>query len=454
MSRQSRAIGLLIGALGFLAGSTPLIDNSLLTHLATGRIIWSGGGIPHADPYTFTAAGEPWVVQSWFASVVFGGVDDLVGLAGLRFLFGVLMGLTLAGCWVLTGPAGALVRRAVAVAPLLVVAAEGWDQRPYLFAFAVLVVALLAVEGHLDPRWLLPAGWLWVNTHGSWPLGLVAIAAIWAGARLDRQPADREWRATLWLTGGMAVGVLNPYGLKLLAFPLTAVSRREVFTGILEWQAPTFDNRQQYAFIAVLVLAAVALRRRPTWRAAVPLVVFVPLALTSARNIDIAALVFLPGIAYGLAGEESRDRFRLPATPVAVAGLALLLLGVIRLAPSDDFTDDPYPVAATDWLEEQELAPTQARVVAREYVGNYYEARYGTDAQVFVDDRFELIPVDVIEDSRTLMAGSPGWDDALERYDPDAVVWEVDSPLAELLAGDERWRVGYTDDKWIVAVPE
>jgi hypothetical protein len=245
----------------------------------------------------------------------------------------------------------------------------------------------------------------------------------------------------VWLLGGAAAGVLNPYALRLLAFPLTAISRRDVFRGIVEWQAPTFDNPQQYAFLALLVLAAAALTRRPSWRAAVPFIVFVPLALTSARNIDIAALVMLPGIAHGLAEGETEGRFRLPAVPVAVAASALFVIGALRIGPSDDFADGPYPVSATDWLEERGIGPTHGRVVAREYVGNYYEGRFGSDARVFVDDRFELIPVDVIEDSRTLMAGTPGWDEVLERYDPDAVVWEVRSPLGELLAGDEKWLV-------------
>jgi hypothetical protein len=454
MSRQPRAFGALVGAVGFLAGSSALADNSFLTHLATGRLIWSGAGFPHEDPYSFTAVGEPWVVQSWFASVIFGAVDDLWGLAGLRILFGILIGTTLVGCWSLTRPAGALVRRVGAIVPVLVLAVEGWDERPYVFAFGVLVVALLASEGRIDPRWLVPAGWLWVNTHGSWPLGILAVGSLWAGARFDRGSGGAEWRSALWLGGGMVAGIANPYTFRLLAFPATAISRRDVFRDIKEWQAPTFDNTAQYAFILVLLLAVVAVTRRPRWRAVVPLVVFVPLALTSARNLDVAALVLLPGIAAGLAGAEREpDRLRLPALPLAAAAAALLVVGVLRVGPSDDFNDAPYPVAATDWLEDHGVAPTDGRVIAREYVGNYFEARYGTDAEVFVDDRFELFPLEVLRDARTLSSGGPGWGDVLERYDADAIVWEVRSPLGELLALAEGWRITYEDEKWLVAVP-
>jgi hypothetical protein len=450
----SGALGLLVVAVGLLAGTVPLVDNSFLTHLATGRLIWDGGGFPHADPFTFTAAGEPWVVQSWLASVVFGAVDEWFGLAGLRVLFGVLTAGVLAGCWLLTAAAVDPLRRALVVVPVVVMAAEGWTHRPYLFAFGCLILVLLACEGRLDARWLVPAGWVWMNTHGSWPLGVVAVATLWAGARLDGDPAEHERRAAGWFAAGLAVGVLNPYGPRLLAFPLTALSRREVFTNIKEWQAPTFDTAEHYAFLLLVVLAVAAVVRRPSWRAALPLMVFLPLALMSARNLAVAAIVLLPGTARSLArAEPARGSLRLPALPLAVAAVALAVVGVARVGPSTDFADGAYPVAASDWLDAHGLAPTGSRVVAREYVGNYFEARYGVDASVFVDDRYEVIPVDVLGDVDTLLLGEPGWDHVLASYGPDAVVWEVTSPLAELLALDAGWRIAYRDARWLVAVP-
>ena len=42
-------------AWGLRIGLQPLSDNSLLTHIATGRIIFDTG-FPHSDPYLFTAA--------------------------------------------------------------------------------------------------------------------------------------------------------------------------------------------------------------------------------------------------------------------------------------------------------------------------------------------------------------------------------------------------------------
>ena len=62
---------------GAYIGSAALSDNSFFTHLATGRLILRDGAIPTVDPYTFTARGEPWVVQSWLASLVYAAVERL-----------------------------------------------------------------------------------------------------------------------------------------------------------------------------------------------------------------------------------------------------------------------------------------------------------------------------------------------------------------------------------------
>ncbi len=76
-----------------------------MTHLATGRLIVSGHGIPSHDPYSFTAHGAPWVVQSWLASVLYGWVDRFWGGQGLRVLMGLTTAALGAMTWRLTRPA-------------------------------------------------------------------------------------------------------------------------------------------------------------------------------------------------------------------------------------------------------------------------------------------------------------------------------------------------------------
>lgn len=415
-------------------------------------MIWDGPGIPYEDPYTFTAAGEQWAAQSWFASVIYAGVEKLGGLEAVRLHFALTAGVLAGLGWLLTRAAADPIRRITAALPFLTVAAFGWSHRPYVLGLICLALVLLAAEGRLDPRWLVPVGWLWLNTHGGWPLGLVAIALLWLGRRLDGAVADTERRVALWLSIGLLVGSLNPYGPRLLLFPINAVERREAFRRIVEWQAPTFTSRDELAFLAVVALAVVALRLRASWRLALPLLVFVCAAMVSARNVQVASLVLVPGTAEALA-RRGGDGLPALARPIAVVAAALAAVTLIGAATGDAFGDDPYPVEATAFLEDEGLAPTEAVVVATDYVGNYWEARYGTAARVFVDDRVEVLPLDVLEDYATLVEGGRGWEEALERYEPDAVVWERDRPLTELLRVSDGWRIAHEDDRFVVALP-
>ena len=104
MNRISTTTGLLIG-LG------PLNDNSFLTHLATGRLMWTTHHIPHSDPYSFTAAGRSWVVQSWLASLCYGAADHWWGAAGVLLFVGLCAAIVAGLVWALTRPAGSLVGR-------------------------------------------------------------------------------------------------------------------------------------------------------------------------------------------------------------------------------------------------------------------------------------------------------------------------------------------------------
>jgi hypothetical protein len=449
------AIGVLAAAGGAIVGAAALVDNSFLTHLATGRLIWDGAGIPHSDPYTFTAAGESWVVQSWLASVLYGGVEELGGLTGLRVLMAVTMGALGLLTWVLTKPAGDVSGRLAVFVPAFAAGAGSWAERPLLLGLLGLAALLLAADGRLDPRWLVPIAWVWVNVHGSWPLGVVAIACLLAGSRLDGRETATEWRAATWFAAGLALAVLNPFGPKLLVFPVTLLSRRESLEGIVEWGPMTFDTVGQWAFLALLVVGILAVHRRPRWRLTIPLVVFGVLALTGVRNVPVAALVLAPVVAASLAGlgQLRGDEPSPIARVLAVAGAALAVVAFLVIGRTEDFQEAAYPVDAHEWLREHDLAPDEHRVVARDFVGNWFEAVYGATGNVFVDDRIEVLPAEVIQDHRSLLQGDPSWSEILERYAPEAVLWQADSPLAAVLAIDPGWRIEYRDADWIVAVP-
>ena len=86
MTRRLRAPALeslFVAALvlfGYRLGARPIGDNSMFVHLRTGVDMARTGAIPRTDPYTFTAHGHAWVVQSWLPEWTYGWVYRIGGL--------------------------------------------------------------------------------------------------------------------------------------------------------------------------------------------------------------------------------------------------------------------------------------------------------------------------------------------------------------------------------------
>jgi hypothetical protein len=438
---------------GLLVGLATFSDNSFMTHLATGRILWAGE-FPREDVYSFTAPGTRWVVQSWLASVAFAGAERLGGTNAIHVVTGALTASLGVIIWVLTRPADTLFSRLLAAGASIYVAGFFWSERPLLFGLVGLGMVLLALERHIPAVALLPVMWLWVNAHGSYPLAVVATIAFAAGRRLDGEHPSHELRVLAFVVGGILLGGLGPLGLEVFRFPIALLGRSDILSYIVEWQSPSFDERWTRAFLVLLLAAIVALVRRPSFRATVPFAVFLGLALVSMRNIAPAVLVWLPGLAAGAAGlgalrGDRRSRSFLVAT--AMVSVVGLVATVGRLG-GPAWTFDSYPVRALAYAHERGLlASTDVRVATQDEVGNLLEGMFGADAQAFFDDRVDMYPRSVVEDYVTLVEGGPGWEQVLERHDIAAIVWPSDTPLASLVREDADWHVEYQDQDDLVA---
>jgi len=73
--------------------------------------------------------------------------------------------------------------------------------------------------------------------------------------------------------------------------------------------------------------------------------------------------------------------------------------------------------------------------------------------KVFVDDRFDMFPVPLLEDHNSLIQGAPTWDTILQKYKPTAVMWAPSDPLGQFLAASDHWRIVYSDQEFLIAVP-
>jgi hypothetical protein len=461
--RAPRLESLFVAALvlfGFRLGALPIGDNSMLTHLRTGIDMVRGSGIPRVDPYSFSAAGAQWVVQSWLPEWTYGWAYRL---GGNSFRLVVLEQAVLLAmvAWLVArlARAGSPLRTALSAGVAVGIGAPYWSARPLLFGLICMALTVTILERRRTPWLLVPVVWLWVNSHGSFPLGLLWLLARAVGEWLDWRDWPRETVRYIWgFLGSLAVAILNPLGARLLLFPLTLGRKSSVFETILEWQSPNFhlaSNRFALVFLAITV--ALLFRARLTWRDSVPAMMFFVISLYAVRNLPVFAIVVAPVLARILKRPESaaprptpnESQLRMNRVLGLAIAAAFVIFGVAAV------TQEPlrlraYPERAATFLQDSRLLGEPHRLAHQDLVGNYLTFRFGRGAPVFIDDRVDMYPLRVSRDYRALLRGRPQALSVLDRYRIDTVLWEQDLALTQILRLSPQWREVFRDRDWII----
>jgi len=417
------------------------------------------------------------VVQSWLPAVAYGiaqKIDD--GGGALLVLNGLLTAL-LALLVHRLARAGSPLRTLGAALVAVAISGPWWSPRPLLVGLTCLALTILVVEGRRRPWLLLPIAWVWVNSHGSFPLGAVWLVAAAVGAAIDeRRLVTDRFKAGLWFAGGLVLGCVSPLGPKLLLFPLTLGSRQEVFRLINEWRPANFQAGPGLVSAIGLGAAVVVLsRRRLTWAATVPAGVFVLLGLVAQRNLAPAGIVLAPALGLALhrhgqgadasapgpddpeevrvdvdatpATDENRGRRRDRLITAAVGVVAVVLVGNAISHGALDLRAYPVEVVATA-ERLGAFAPGQL-VATQDTVGCYLILRRGRAARAFIDDRYDMYPLEVSLDYLALLRATPKAREVLDRRGVDAVLWDRSLPLVPVLQ-ERGWREVAGDPTWVL----
>jgi len=450
-------LGLLLALIVWVLELRPLIDNSFLVHLQTGHWILDHHAIPRHDVYSFTAQGVPWVVQSWLASVVYAVIDTVVGPFGLQ----VLRAATCASITFLVFRLAVRLGGDRTRATLLTFSATAmsitvWAERPLLQGVLAMVVLIWVVEvpdscvGRHPLLVIPPLMWLWANFHGTFALGFAYLALHLAGRWLDgaAPPRDRELALLKAAALGLVSCVLNPFGLKLLTFPVELLSRGDTLAHIREWRSPDFHSLMGILFGLWIVVYAIGIsrgRERCSKRDVLVSLVFLVLGLWALRNLVVAPLVGLPIVARALAVPERRPDDR---KALNWAVLALFVVGggmaFFQAAGGDHYDFSTYPVKPMQAVEAQGLLGKH--LLTTDAWAAYVLHTYGSRQPVFMDDRYDMYPAAVSNDYFALRKGTSNAEQILDRYGIDVIVWEKDQALSALLNLDtSHWVSIYSD---------
>jgi len=446
---------------GWRSGISRLSDNSFFWHLRTGQRILEDW-VPRHDPYSFTAAGTPWVAQSWLAEALYGMLDRVAGPFGIRLLGAVTGALVAALAYRLALVLAADRLRAAGLTLGAVGASFSlWSERPLFLGILALVGLLWIVEvpGSAVGRRPLVAipvlMWLWANIHGTFALGFLYLGLHLVGRWLDGSPPWRGREGTLTRAAAVAViaCVVNPYGPALLLFPIDLLGRGDILRQVSEWQSPDFRKLQGVTFALWLVVfvACLALgRTRPSRRDLVVSLPFLLLALWAQRNIALSPLVALPVAARAVASATSRPelsgRLNRPLGAMLL-GLGLLWTGEAVVTP--DFAFDSYPVASIRFLERENLLGR--RLMTNDAWAGYLILRW-PGQRVFIDDRYDMYPPEITYDYIRFSKTNPNWEKILDEYRIDTIVWKQGAPIVQLLDLSPDWERIHRDKLAVVYI--
>jgi len=444
-------VTLLCGAGGFGLASGPLSDNSFLWHLRTGRLILDHG-IPRRDPYSFTAAGTRWIAQSWLAELMYGALNRAIGAFAIRIAVG-LAGACIAVFLyrIALHATNDRVRALGLVIPALACAFSVQSERPLIFGLVLLGIVVFTIEvpGSFlgrHPRVVLPiAMWIWVNVHGTFSLGFLFLAVYLFGRYLDGAPPHRGRERDLLVGTAIAAAVIfvNPYGFGLVLFPLALMSRSQVLSNVAEWQAVDLHSLIGFLYAVWVFITLVAFARsRPRRGELLTALVFLFLGWWAVRNVAIAVAVTLPIVGRAFRAEPSRsdDATAGTAPPLLVVMVCLVSLVLVgRAASQPDFDLKAYPVKSFDVLAAENRLG--GRLLTTDAWAGYVIAKYWPEQPVFFDDRYDMYPVAVTDDYNKLLSTKPGWQQVLDKYRINIVVWPRQRGIVQVLEVTPGWTV-------------
>ena len=474
-----RAAFIIIFALLFALATRIPIDTDTWWHLRSGEHTLTQGMI-HADPFSFTFNGQPWINHSWGAQVVMLAFWRVAGNLGLAVFTSLL---ATAGMYmVYRMSAGNVYLRGFALVIGAATAAVFWSPRPQMFTFflsaVILYLLYLYKREKVDRLWLIPVVMLlWVNLHAGFSIAFILMGGVIAGevlANLFNSGGEHviSWtrlrKLVIVALVSVAALVLNPYGLQIYGVPFQTVSIGALQDFIQEWNSPNFHERQTWPFIALLlgVLgAAGASQRRLEWSDFVLVSGTAFMGLLAGRNIALFAVVATPVLTYDLQSilEErgwvlktikrpTRQMARLNAvlvTLVLVGSLAkvLLVLDGETVAEAQEMF---LPVQATRFLNEGDISGP----IFNSYNWGGFLILNAPDMPVFVDGRTDLYGDEFLQTYLHTATGGDGWRDTLAEYDIQTVLVEAQSGLARQLRDEPGWTLDYEDDLAVIFTRE
>ena len=414
------------------------------------------------DMFSFTAAGAPWIDHEWLAELPFYAAYRVLGERGLYAVTLLLIEIIFLCLLLLTykktrSHGAAVVTTCVGI----LLSTVSFGPRTLLFGWMFLLLELL-ILAYADKRegvlWVLPGVFLlWVNTHGSWMIGMIVLLFYTVSRCLRIQSgyvesevagASRQRKLYAVVGASLAAVLVNPYGWRLVAYPFDLAFRQKLnVASVDEWRSLDFHSPRGKCFLLSLGMLLVCQWLRPRrWEVFELITVCIGIyaGVTYSRFLFLAAILVMPSLAVSLASCVRMDGCTVsPRVRAAcVFLLGCILTGAVREHRVQAAAQaEPVSAGALAALAESH---DHGRVFNQFELGGYLLWR-APDVPVFIDSR-----VDIFERNGTFR----DYLDVLQLKDAakllkrdriQYVLFTQGAPLVELLEASGEWSVRYED---------
>jgi hypothetical protein len=443
-------------------------DPDIWWHLRNAQYLMQNHQLPRHDTYSFTVAGHPWVNHEWLAEVPYYLAWRADGLVGVKSLSIVLMISTFLGLLYLCVKSSGNFKASVAACAFGAFLATINDgPRTILFGYVYLVGLLVILERFRRtgraPLWLIPPLFaLWINTHGSWLLGLIIFSITiaaglvkgqWGLVYAERWDLDQFGKLALTWIASVAALFVNPFGARLVFYPFDLAFRQKLnISHIAEWVSVDFhDLRGKLVLGLIIFLLVSALVRRRRWNLADVFLLLFGLysGLVHVRFLFLLGILAAPLIAK-LLDFFPPYRPELETPIVNAVAVCCMAAGMIYFWPKlpqlQESIDQEYPAGAVQYLVAH---PPQGRLL-NAYLWGGYVGWHDSGLKVFIDSRVDIFEYEgVFKDYIDLL----GVQTAYSVFDKYGIRYALlpksdttgESYLTYMLEHDPAWTVLYSD---------
>lgn len=455
-------------------------DPDIWWHIRNAQFLMQNHQFPRADQYSFTVPGHPWINHEWLSELPYYFAYRGFGPVGLKAMSFALLSATFLLLLYLCYQGARNFKASVTACyfgTFLATISSG--PRTILFGYIYLVVLLVILERFRRrgeaPLWAIPPLFcIWINTHGSWSIGLIVffliagsglVGGTWGRVESHRWTPIETRKLAVAFGASLASLFVNPFGWRLVYYPVDLAFRQKLnISHIAEWVSVDFHSfRGKMVLVFVIIFLLTALIRNRRWNLGELLVFLFGLysGLTYIRFLMLLGIVGAPVLAKAL---DFFPPYR-PAdeTPKVNIVVLLVLIGAMiytwpRNAQVESSVAETYP---TDTLTYLHMHPPQGNVLNFYLWGGYIEW-HEPSLKVFVDSRVDIFEyAGVLKDYLDLLGADPYQhkpDTILDKYNVRYVLFprkDNDNPLLNgpgasgnlvyVLAADPNWKIVYKD---------